>query len=530
MIKKLFTFEDSFSITKAAGIVGFFTLVTKFVAIYRERLFSSTFGQGPLLDSYFSAFRIPDFVTNLLVLSTLSVAFLPVYSKLTAKNAEEANVMTHTVITTATFIIGGICLVLLLLSSPLMHLLVPGFSGQQFSETLSLTRLFLISPVLFTLSTVFGGVLNANKKFLVTSLAPILYNAGIILGVLYFYPRFGIMGLGYGVIVGALLQLAIQVFFVYKQGARFLPNLNIQSEAIKNLWRLYVPRIFAFDLSNITLLLGTVIGSVAASGSITALNQAFNLQSVPVGIFGYSIAVAAFPALSERFAAEDYEGFRRTLYNSITKTLLFIIPISILTLIFRAYVVRIILGAGAFTWEDTIRTFQLLGVFSFSFFSQCLTTLLSRAFFARHNTKIPVLVNIGALALNTILAFLLGRTMGVLGLTIAFVAASITNGALLFILLRRDMREHDTEKQETLFFDKSLSEFVTKCILASALFGLVSYAGLKAFAPLVNTETAIGIIIQCALSLAAGALVYGFSCIRLGLIPSLKQLWIFSRT
>lgn len=529
MIKKLLNFEDSFSITKAAGIVGFFTLITKFIAIYRERLFSSTFGQGPILDSYFSAFRIPDFVTNLLVLSTLSVAFLPIYSRLAAKDAREANEMTNTIITAGSLIIGGICLVLLAVSSPLMHILVPGFTGEQFTQTLSLTRLFLISPVLFTLSTIFGGVLNANKKFLITSLAPILYNAGIILGVLFFYPRFGIMGLGYGVILGALLQLAIQIFFVYRQDAYFAPNLNIKSESIKNLWRLYVPRIFAFDLSNITLLLGTVIGSVAASGSITALNQAFNLQSVPVGIFGYSIAVAAFPALSDHYAAEDYSGFRRTLYNSITKTLLFIIPISILTLIFRAYVVRIILGAGAFTWEDTIRTFQLLGVFSFSFFSQCLTTLLSRAFFARHNTKIPVMVNIGALVLNTMLAFILGRTMGVLGLTIAFVVASIANGASLFVLLRRDMRQHDTEKQETMFFDRDLSVFILKCLLASVMFGLVSYIGLKVFASLVDTQTALGIIIQCALSLGLGALVYGFFCIQLGLIPSFKQLWIFSR-
>jgi len=529
MIKRFLHFEDSFSITKAAGIVGFFTLVTKFIAIYRERLFSSTFGQGPVLDSYFSAFRIPDFVTNLLVLSTLSVAFLPIYSRLNAKSAKEANEMTHTVITAGTLIIGAICFILFLFSSPLMRILVPGFEEEQFSETLSLTRLFLVSPILFTLSTVFGGVLNANKKFLITSLAPMLYNAGIILGVIFFYPRFGIMGLGYGVITGALLQLAIQIIFVYRQDSYFLPNLRVHSEAIKNLWRLYVPRIFAFDLSNITLLLGTIIGSVAASGSIAALNQAFNLQSVPISIFGYSIAVAAFPVLSEHYAAGDNNGFRRTLYNAMTKTLLFIIPISILTLIFRAYVVRIILGAGAFTWEDTIRTFQLLGVFSFSFFSQSLTTLLSRAFFARHNTKIPVMVNIGALVLNTLLAFILGRSMGVLGLTVAFVVASIVNGMSLFVLLRSDMRQHDTHRQETHSFDKDLSTFIIKCLLASLLFGLVSYGGLKALAPFVNTQTALGIIIQCALSLTAGVLVYAFACVRLGLIPNSKQLWIFSR-
>lgn len=529
MIKRILNFEKTFSIAKAASIVGFFTLLTKIIAIYRERLFSSTFGQGPVLDSYFSAFRIPDFITNLFVLSTLSVAFLPIYTNISQKNEEEGNKLVNTILVFGSISIGLLCLLLFVFSSPLTHFLVPGFSTEQFLQTLHLTRLFLISPIIFTISTVLSGVLNAKKKFIITSFAPILYNGGIILGVVYFYPRFGIMGLGYGVITGAIFQLLIQILATAREGFSFFSKIDIHNPAVIKIFKLYIPRIFAFDLSNITLLLGTMLGSIAVSGSITALNQAYNLQSVPVGIFGYSIAVAAFPALSEHYSNENHVSFQNTLYSALTKTLLFIIPISILTLIYRAYVVRIILGSGAFTWEDTIRTFGLLGIFSFSFFSQCLTTLLSRAFFARQNTRTPVIVNIISIGINVVCGIILGKLYGVTGLTIAFVIASVCNGLTLFILLRKNMREHSGLKEESENFDKKLYTYSLKCLFASALCGVVSYGGIKIFAPYVNTQTTFGILIQCGLSLSLGFLIYGILIIKMNLITGVKQLWIFSR-
>jgi len=510
MIKKFKTFEKNFTIAKAATIVGFFTLITKLVAIYREKLFASTFGQGPILDSYFSAFRIPDFISNLFILSTLSVAFLPLYAGLLTKDKEKANQLANTILNTSALSIAGFCLILYTVSRPLTHYLVPGFTDGQFEDTLRLTRLFLLSPILFTFSTIFGGILNAKKKFFISSFAPILYNFGIIFGVIYFYPHFGIIGLGYGVIAGAVIQLLLQLTASVWEDYKYRLNFNIRSEDSKKLWKLYIPRIFAFDLSNITLLLGTIIGSALVPGSITALNQAYNLQAVPIGIFGYSIAVAAFPVLSEHFARQDYKAFTTTLRRSINQMMFFIIPVSVLTLIYRAYEVRIILGYGKFDWNDTIRTFQILGIFSFSFISQCLTTLLGRAFFARQNTKIPVAINIFAIVINTIFGIILGNAYGVIGLAVAFVIASIFNAAVLYILLRRQLEKDVPKNEEGIlnFFDRDLYTSIVKICTASIIMGIISYIGLKFMGQFVDTHTVIGLVIQCGVSGLLG--IFGF--------------------
>jgi putative peptidoglycan lipid II flippase len=198
MFKNIKNFELSFSISKAAGIVGFFTLASRLMGLVRDRLFASTFGAGDALDSYYAAFRIPDFVFNLLILGTLSVAFIPIFSELLLKDKQKAYKTANSVLNATFFGMAALCFVLFIFSSQLTKALVPGFHDAKFQETLLLTRIFLISPVIFTLSNVFTSILNAQKKFIAVGLAPILYNAGIIFGLLYLYPHYGMKGLGYG--------------------------------------------------------------------------------------------------------------------------------------------------------------------------------------------------------------------------------------------------------------------------------------------------------------------------------------------
>ncbi|MCL5775012.1 MAG: oligosaccharide flippase family protein, partial [Patescibacteria group bacterium] len=282
------------------------------------------------------------------------------------------------------------CLFLLVFARPLTKLLVPGFVGQKFENTVLLTRIFLISPVIFTLSNVFSSILNAQKKFLVVGVAPILYNLAIIFGLLILYPKFGITGLGLGVVLGAALHLLVQVPEVVKSGFSWQPILDLKDQALHKIAKLFVPRIFGLDNSQISLIIGSVVGSILASGSIAIFNLANNLQTVPLGVFAISYAIAAFPLLSEHYARKDERGFTYTLSETLIQMLFFIIPISILLLLFRAHIVRLIFGAGKFNWQDTILTFNTLGVFSFSLFGQALTPLLARAFYARQNTTIPV--------------------------------------------------------------------------------------------------------------------------------------------
>lgn len=500
----LVKFENNFSVAKAASIVGVLTLLTKFVAFYRERLLSATFGQGQVLDTYFSAFRIPDFITNLFVLSTLSVAFLPIFTELLTKDRQKAQDFSNVVLNRVLVVLSGLSVVLFVFTPQLTKWLVSGFSEEYLRATIQLTRLFLVSPIIFGASTLFGGILYAHKRFFVASLAPLFYNLGIIAGIVWLYPIYGIMGLGYGVILGALVQLLLQAIGAVWTGYKWRLILSIQDSSLARMIKLYVPRILAFDLSNITLLMGTIVGSHFIAGSIAALNQAYNLQAVPIGIFAYSLAVAIFPVLSEHFARGNTEKYVKSLAQTIRQLIFFMVPATILVLLYRAYIVRLLLGAGKFDWEDTRRTFTILGIFSFSLLSQSLTTLLARAFFARHNTKTPVLINLGALLLNAALSVILGLNLGpkegIYGLTAAFTIASIFNALVLFITLRSELKKELAAVWMESGFDSSIVSTILKTTVASVVMGIVAYYTLRLFEPLVNTRTAIGILIQAGLS------------------------------
>jgi putative peptidoglycan lipid II flippase len=381
-----------------------------------------------------------------------------------------------------------------------------------------LTKIFLLSPVIFTVSNVFGSILNSQKKFLIANLAPVLYNCGIIFGLLVLYPAWGLQGLGWGVILGALLHLLVQILESVRFGYAWQPIMDFKDLAVRKIGKLFIPRIFGLDTSQLSLLIGSVIGSFLAAGSIAVLNLANNLQAVPVGIFAISVAIAAFPALSEAFAIKDLPGFVKILKNSIIQILFFIIPISILMLLFRAYLVRLVYGAGKFSWSNTILTFNTLGVFVFALFSQALLPLLARAFYARQNTKIPVLVGLICMGLNIWLSYIFAlhaltlkinlpplhfslQTGGVVGIALGFTLASIINALALFVILRYQLAKDLSAAPEVMEnFDLKLIEAVLKILLASIAMGIVGYLAIYLLAPLVNTRTGLGILIQSGLA------------------------------
>ena len=503
MLNKLKNLELNFTVSKAAMIVGVFTLASRLVGLLRDRLFASHFGAGDTLDIYYAAFRIPDFVFNLLILGTLSVAFIPVFTEQLLKDKAEANRTANTVLNLSFIAMSVICLALMFFAEPLTHLLVPGFSGQKYLDTVSLTRIFLLSPIIFTVSNLFTSVLNAQKKFLIANLAPIMYNLGIIFGLLVLYPVWGLKGLGAGVIVGALLHLVVQLPVAVSLGFSWQPVLDLKNAAAQKIIKLFLPRILGVDNSQISLLVGSIVGSILASGSIAVFNLANNLQAVPLGVFAIATAVAIFPLLSEFYAKRDVVNFTESLRASITQILFFMIPCGILLLLFRAHVVRLAFGAGKFDWDATILTFNTLGMFALSLFAQGLSPLLARAFYARQNTTVPVFTGLCTMALNAILAYLFGRQFGVAGMAAAFSIASIFNALVLFIIIRLRLKTELAAAEESAVihnFDQNLLDSVFRIIVASIIMGLSGYGALYALAHFISTNTGIGLLLQAGLA------------------------------
>ncbi|MEK7075824.1 MAG: lipid II flippase MurJ, partial [Patescibacteria group bacterium] len=318
------------TILKSAAILAFFTLLSRLVGLYRDHLLAGKFSIGETLDTYYVAFRLPDLVFNLLILGTLSVAFIPVFTDYFIKDKKEANSIANTILSVTFFGMSVVCLVLYIFVPQITHLMAPGFSGKQFDDTVMLTKIFLLSPIIFTISSVFGSVLNALRRFVLVSLAPIIYNFGIIFGVVYLYPIYGIKGLAYGVILGALLHLCIQMFGALASGFKLKPNLDFKHPGVRKVAKLFVPRILGIDNSQISLLVASIIGTTLMSGTVSGFNLANNIQAVAIGMFGISFATAAFPDLSEQFSREDHQKFGETLSRTVVNILFFLIPISVL--------------------------------------------------------------------------------------------------------------------------------------------------------------------------------------------------------
>jgi putative peptidoglycan lipid II flippase len=505
------------SVFKAAIIISFFTLMSRLAGLYRERIFAATFGKGDLADIYIAAFRVPDLIFNLLILGTLSVAFIPVFTEYRLKNREEANDIANTIFN-ATFLgMLVICTLLFIFARPITALAFPGFSGQKLEDTVSLTRILLFgSPLIFALSNIFYSVLSSYKRFFLISITPILYNFGIIFGITFLYPNFGLNGVAYGVILGALAHFLVHLAGAIHAGFRFKPVMLFKHPGIKKIVRLFLPRIFGIDITYVSLFIASIIGSTLATGTIAVFNYANNLQAVTLGMFGISFAMAAFPYLSESFADKNEEEFRHILSRTIVNILFFVIPITFLVILLRAQVVRVILGTGEIDWEATILIANTLGILAIAIFSQSLTHLFARSFYARQNTVIPVIASSIVLVLDIVLSYFLGRQYGVYGLAVAFSISSIVNMVLLFVWLRRALGKFD---------DRYLINAAFKILLAAIVLGAVGFLALRFYSTYFNLDTFVSVLAQGLFAGILGALAFLLTGYFLHL-EQVKHFWL----
>jgi putative peptidoglycan lipid II flippase len=375
------------SITGAAFVIAVMGLASRFLGLVRDRILASKFGAGDELDIYYAAFKIPDLVFNLLILGALSAAFVPLFTSLISKDEKKkAWNMVDKIFTLMVLVLALVTIVLFFLTPWLTSLITFGFNPEKQESVAVLTRIMLISPVLMGVSGLLGGILNSFKKFFFYSLAPIFYNIGIIIGVLFFTEYFGIRGLAWGVVFGAFLHLVVQLPENFRCGFRFKLNFDFKDKHLLQMIKLMVPRTMGLAVTQINFLIITILASTLSAGSLAIFNLANNIQSVPLGLFGISFATAAFPTLSAYGAQNKKEEFIKSFSRTFRNIMFFTVPLSITFIVLRAQIVRVVLGAGKFDWEDTIMTFQALGIFSLSLFAQSLIPLLARAFYSIHNT------------------------------------------------------------------------------------------------------------------------------------------------
>lgn len=491
------------SITAAAIILGGASFVSRLIGIFRDRIFAHMFGAGDVLDAYYAAFRIPDFIFNLLAVGALSAGFIPVFTKLLQKNKDEAWKVANGVFNCVLILLSITCAILFVFAPQLTKYMVPGFAPDKINFTINLTRVMLLSPILLGLSSVFNSVLQSFKNFLVFAITPIMYNIGIIFGALVLVPRFGEIGLAYGVVIGSLLHLIIQIPSLRYLGYKYQSTFAWRDPALKEIGLLIVPRTLGLAVGQINLLVITTIASTLAAGSVAIFNLANNLQFFAVGIIGVSFAVAAFPTLSELAGQNKMEELIDNLSRTIRQILFFIVPLTIIFLILRAQIVRVVLGSGRFDWADTIATADALAFFSLSLFAQALVYLLARAFYALRNTWTPLWIAAISAALCIVLSLYLKSHLGVLGLALAFSLSAIIQMALLWITLRFRLK--------TLHESKILISLY-KISVAGVFMAIIIQIIKTPLANLVDMTKFWGIFTQGAVAGIIGLLIYCLLC------------------
>ena len=499
MIRKLLNGQSK-TITSAAIILAGASFLSRFIGIIRERIFAHHFGAGDIMDAYVAAFRFPDLVYMLLVMGALSAGFIPVFGRIWEKSKKQSWELVNTVMNLLALVLIGVSILMIIFAPALAEIVAPGFGPKKLELTTMLMRIMFISPIILGISSVISGVLQTLKYFFIYALTPIFYNIGIIIGIAYLAPWLGPQGLALGVLLGAALHLVIQIPILLKTGFLWKPRLNLKSKDLHEIIRLMIPRMLGLGATQINIIIMTTIASTIAAGSVAVFHFANNLQSFPIGILGVSFAIAAFPT----FVALINKGHVEKMVehvNATTRQIIFlIVPITVLFLLLRAQITRVILGTGQFDWAATIATGDALAFFALSLFAQSLIPLINRAFYAVHNTKTPLYAGVIGIIVNIAAALYLKDILGISGIALAFSLGAVVQFALLWVALRLELG--------TLHEHKILHSFY-KISVAGGVMAVLVQLVKTWIGQTLGTETFWAVFTQGLVAGLVGLVVYG---------------------
>src|SRR3989344_2075805 len=512
---------------EAAYVLGLFAFFSTVLALVRDRLLAHIFGAGATLDIYYASFRLPDLVF-VSIASMVSIYVLIPFLTVKGDDVQERQRRFIGNVFSAFFASIVIVSALLFAAAPrLLPYLFPGLvDSPLFGDLVLLTRLLLLQPIFLGISNIFASITQVYGRFLLFAVAPLFYNLGIIVGALFWYPQFGILGLGYGVVLGAILHASVQLPFIIRGGFLSRMTVRLRFRELRNVIVLSLPRTLALSVNHVALLVLAGIASVMAEGSITVFNFSFNLQAAPLSIIGASYSVAAFPTLARLFSSGERGTFIVHMTTAARHIIFWSVPIVVLFVVLRAQIVRVVLGSGAFDWSDTRLTAAALALFAISLAAQGLSLLFVRGYYAAGNTLKPLLVNVFSALLIVALAFGLTKLFAssalwryfvesllrvedipgtaILMLPLGYSLALIIQAGIFWFLFQRESKE----------FSKVLSRVTFEVLSASIVMGFIVHWLLDVLGNLFDLNSFWGIFAQ------------GFFAGSIGILCGILLWWV----
>ena len=430
------------SLTVAALIVAAGFLGSRLLGLLRSVIIAEAFGTEPELDAYWVAFRLPDLVFQLLAGATLASAFIPTFAGVRTRHGEAAawrlasSVLNLVLLATVAFAV-----VAFLLAPQLVPLLAPGLGEGTGREAelndlaIDLTRVMLISPVLFAISGMFMGILNARRHFLMPALAPMFYNLSIIVAALV---ATDVNALAAGVVAGAALHLAVQLPDLRYAGMAYRLVADWRDAAVREVGRLMAPRMLGLAATQVNFyFVGIFFASSLSAGAISGLSFAWLITMTPLGVIGMAISTAAFPTLADQAASNDEAGMSDTLGRALRLIVFLSLPAGIALALLSKPLVVVLLQRGAFDVESTRLTAQALLFYAPALVAHSGIEILSRGFYALGNTRTPVIFAVASMAVNVALAAALVGPLEVRGLALALSVATAVEFLALYVAVSR---------------------------------------------------------------------------------------------
>lgn len=539
MVKKFFSMmgQEIRGLHEAAYLLAFFAFLSQLLALVRDKLLAYNFGAGTTLDIYYSAFRIPDLIFVSIASIVSASVLVPFFIDRFAKDSDRGQKFIDSVFSAFFFVIILVSVVAFFCIPWLIKILLPGFSDSDFlPELITATRILLLSPIFLGLSNFFSSITQMHKRFLIYALSPIVYNVGIIIGIVFLYPVLGLYGLVWGVVIGAFLHMAIQIPFILNKGTFPRLHARIEWKSITKVILVSLPRTLTLSANQLASFFLVALASLMSGGSISVFNLALNLQSVPLSIVGVSYSSAVFPTLSKFFVEKRHTEFLGQMIDSARHIVFWSIPITILFIVLRAQIVRTIYGAGNFDWADTRLTAAALALFIISVIGQGLILLFVRAYYAEGKTRKPLIINIFSGLLIVVLGYVLTKAFymfpvfaffleelfkvsGQLGTSVLVLPLAYSIGVLFNTYLHWHMFEKDYPG-----FSKPVMATLFQSFSASVIMGYVTFLSLRFFNIFLPLTKAWNVFLQGFFAGIVGIIV-GIIVLVLLKNREIKEVW-----
>jgi putative peptidoglycan lipid II flippase len=491
------------SVARASVIMIATLIASRVLGWLRLSVIGATFGGTPELDAFIAAFKIPDAIFGLLVAGALASAFIPVFTGYLASEREDEAWHVASSILNALLLLLIAFSAVMWLAAPVLvpSVVAPGFAQnpRQLALTVDLTRLMLLSPIFMGLSALTTGILNSYRQFLSGATAPLVYNAVIILFTLFGAPFLGIYAVAGGVVVGALVMWLVQLPELTFRRTRFALALDLAHSGVRDVLRLAGPRTLALGAVQVVFFVDTYLASSMPTGSLVALNYAFQLLMLPLGVFSIAISAAVFPTLSHYASIGDVNRMRQAVQQAIRWILFLTLPTAIVMIVLRRPIVNLLFQYGSFGPELREATQATFLFYSLGLAGHALVQILARAYYASRDTTTPLALTLISIGMNIVLDVLLAPTLGINGLALANSIATLVEASLLLALLATRARLRLV----------GLSVSSLRQVSASLLMGVAMFGFIRLTNVTVDLEqTKLGLAVQTFIAALVGGLVY----------------------